>query len=204
MRTAAGPAICSAWRWFSLLALVVALVAAGVLFGMAAILLVGCMVAGFGITYLSRIALNLEERLAFGTVLGAMAVSLVSFGLSMLVRDVTVATVLAGVAIAVLAGVGAALANREQASADLLDAIARWSAPVRTAGHPWPLAAIFLACGAWTVHFLHQAYVLKPEGLWAGYINICGDCASHLTLDGSFAYGHNFPPQHPIDPGNNL
>src|SRR5713226_7968108 len=104
--------------------LLLLLVLIGLLFGAAAMLLVGCVVAGFGITYLSRVALNFEERLAFGTVLGAMAVSLVSFGLSMLVRDVTVATVLAGVAIAAVAGVGAALANREQASADLLDAIA--------------------------------------------------------------------------------
>src|SRR5712691_10336017 len=191
-------------RWIGVGVLLLLLVLIGLLFGAAAILLVGCVVAGFGITYLSRIALNLEERLAFGTVLGAMAVSLVSFGLSMLVRDVTVATVLAGVAIAAVAGVGAALANREQASADLLDAIARWSAPARTAGHPWPLAAIFLVCGAWTVHFLHQAYILKPEGLWAGYINIWGDWAAHLTFAGSFAYGHNFPPQYPIDPGNNL
>jgi len=54
------------------------------------------------------------------------------------------------------------------------------------------------------VHFLHQAYIFKPEGLWAGYINIWGDWAAHLTFAGSFAYGHNFPPQYPIDPGNNL
>src|SRR5712692_393229 len=191
-------------RWISVGVLLLLLGLLGLLLGAAAILLVGCVIAGFGITYLSRAALNFEERLAYGTVLGAMAVSLVSFGLSMLVRDVTVGTVLAGIAVAVVAGVGAALANREQASADLLDAVARWRAPVRTAGHPWPLAAIFLVCGAWTVHFLHQAYILKPEGLWAGYINIWGDWAAHLTFAGSFAYGHNFPPQYPIDPGNNL
>src|SRR6266853_2519721 len=171
-RPVAVPSIGVTGRWIGVGVLLVLLLILGLLFGAAAILLVGCVVAGFGISYLSRIALNFEERLAFGTALGAMAVSLVSFGLSMLVRDVTVATVLAGVAIAAVAGVGAALANREQASADLLDAIARWIAPLRTAGHPWPLAAIFLVCGAWTVHFLHQAYILKPGGLWAGYINI--------------------------------
>jgi len=37
------------------------------------------VVAGFGITYASGIALNLEERIAFGAVLGAMAVSLATF-----------------------------------------------------------------------------------------------------------------------------
>ncbi|HWO90791.1 MAG TPA: hypothetical protein VNP53_02385, partial [Methylomirabilota bacterium] len=109
-RPVAVPSIGVTGRWIGVGVLLLLLVLIGLLFGAAAILLVGCVVAGFGITYLSRIALNLEERLAFGTVLGAMAVSLVSFGLSMLVRDVTVATVLAGIAIAAVAGVGAALA----------------------------------------------------------------------------------------------
>jgi hypothetical protein len=189
--------------WLALGALVLGLVA-GLLFGGAAILLVGSVVAGFGITYVSGIALNLEERLAFGTVLGAMAVSVVSFLLSVVVRDVTVGTVITGIAIAMGAGAGVAIANRDRVAADVSDAIARWAASLRTDGHPWPLAAVFLVCGAWTVHFLHQAYVVKPDGLWAGYINIWGDWAAHLTFAGSFAYGHNFPPQYPIDPGNHL
>jgi hypothetical protein len=185
-------------------AALVVLVGVALLFGAAALLLLGCVVAGFGITYMSGVALNFEERLFFGAVLGAMAVSLATFALSMVVRDVTVATVVPGVAIAVGVGVGAAIANRARVSADAADAAARWAASVRTEGHPWPLAAVFAVCGAWTVHFLQQAYVLKPEGLWAGYVNIWGDWAAHLTFAGSFAYGHNFPPQYPIDPGNNL
>jgi len=185
-------------------AALVVLVVVGVLVGAPAILLMGCVVAGFGITYASGIALNLEERIAFGTVLGAMAVALATFALSMVVRDVTVGTVIAGIALAIGAGAGAAFAKRGLLASDLTDAAARWMASVRTAGHPWPIAAIFVVCGAWTLHFLHQAYVYKPEGLWAGYVNIWGDWAAHLTFTGSFAYGHNFPPQYPIDPGNNL
>jgi len=182
----------------------VLLVLLGWLLGDAAILLGGCVVAGFGITYLSGIALTLEERLVFGTVLGAMAVSLTTFVLSMAMRDVTLVTVLGGTAIAVAAGVVAALANRDRLGSEIADAMARWTASPRSPGHPWPLAAIFFVCGAWTVHFLHQAWVVKPDGLWAGYINIWGDWATHLTFAGSFAYGHNFPPQYPIDPGNHL
>ena len=183
---------------------VLVLVVVAVLVGAPAILLVGCVIAGFGLTYLSGIALNLEERIAFGTVFGAMAVSLATFALSMIVRDVTLGTVIAGLAAAVAAGLGAAIAHRDIVGHDLSDAVARWAAPVRTAGHPWPVAAVFLVCGLWTVHFFQQAYVYKPEGLWAGYVNIWGDWAAHLTFAGSFAYGHNFPPQYPIDPGNNL
>ena len=174
------------------------------LVGGPAILLIGCVVAGFGITYLSGVDLNLEERLAYGTVLGAMAVSAVSFILSMLVRDVTVLTVLLGLSIALAAGAGAAIAARDRVASDLADAAARWWRSPRSAGHPWPLGAVVIVCGVWTLHFLSQAYVYKADGLWAGYVNIWGDWAAHLSFAGSFAYGHNFPPQFPIDPGNHL
>src|SRR5712692_10139921 len=70
------------------------------LLGAAAILLVGCVVAGFGITYLSQIALNLKERLAFGAVQGAMAVSLATLLLSMVLRIVLHAAVLTSIAFA--------------------------------------------------------------------------------------------------------
>jgi hypothetical protein len=176
----------------------------GFLVGAPAILLVGCVLAGFGITYLSGVSLNLEERLAFGTVVGAMAVAAVSFVLSMVVRDVTVVTVLLGLATALALGTAAAIAARDRVAFDIADAVARWSASPRVAGHPWPVAAVVLVCGAWTVHFLSQAYVYKADGLYAGYVNIWGDWAAHLSFAGSFAYGRNFPPEFPIDPGNHL
>lgn len=168
------------------------------------ILLAGCVAAGFGITYLSGVGLNLEERLAFGIVLGAMAVSAASFVLSMAVRDVTLITVLVGLALALALGAGAAFVQRIRVASDLADARARWWASPRTPGHPWPLAAVVLVCGAWTVHFLSQAYQYRPDGLYAGYINIWGDWAAHLSFAGSFAYARNFPPEFPIDPGNHL
>lgn len=185
-------------------AILVVLLLLGLLLGAPAILLIGCVVAGFGITYLSGVQLNLEERLAFGTVLGAMAVAAVSFLLSMLAHDVTAVTVLLGLALALALGAGAAFAERRRVASDLSDAVARWCASPRTAGHPWPFAGVVLACGAWTVHFLSQAYQYRPDGLYAGYINIWGDWAAHLSFAGSFAYGHNFPPQFPVDPGNHL
>ena len=168
------------------------------------LLLAACLVAGFGITYLSQVELNLEERIAFGTVLGAMAVATVSFVLSMAVRDVTLFTVL----IAMLATTAVALAilvlNRTQLAADLGDARARWTRPLTSPGHPWPLLLIFFLCAAWTVPFFSNAYQYRSDGLYAGYINIWGDWAAHLSFTGSFAYGHNFPPDFPIDPGNHL
>ena len=170
----------------------------------AGIFLAASAAAGFGITYLSGIALNLEERIAFGAVLGAMGVAVWTFVLSMLVRDVTVGTVLAGLAITLGLGAAAAAASRARLMADLADARRRWLASWRTPRHPWPLLAVFLVCGVWTVHFFNQAYVYTPAGLIAGYVNIWGDWAAHLSFAGSFAYGHNFPPEFPIDPGHRL
>jgi hypothetical protein len=166
--------------------------------------LAGCVAAGFGITYFSGIALNLEERAAFGAVLGAMAVTASTFVASMAVRDATPTTSLAGLAVALALSAAGLLRMRSRLAADLADGRRRWIASPLTTGHPWPLLAVVLVCGTWTLHFLGQAYVYTPAGLYAGYVNIWGDWAAHLSFAGSFAFGQNFPPQYSIDPGHRL
>jgi hypothetical protein len=165
----------------------------------AALYLAAGAAAGFGITYLSGAPLNLEERIVFGAVLGAMGVAVATFVPALLIRDVTTVTAWTGVVVAIAAGAGAVVVARGQVLVDWADARRRWSS-----WQPWPLLAVLLVCGAWTVHFLHQAWVYAPDGLYAGYVNIWGDWAAHLSFAGSFAYGHNFPPQYPIDPGHRL
>ena len=168
----------------------------------AAVFLVASALAGFGITYLSGVALNLEERIVFGVVMGAMTVAAVTFVPSLLLRDVTRFTVILGLVICIAGGVIGAVMRHGQVAADWNDAGRRWLASWRTPGHPWPLLVVAVVCGSWTIHFLHQAYVYAPAGLYAGYVNIWGDWAAHLTYAGSFAYGHNFPPEYPVDPGH--
>jgi len=170
----------------------------------AGLYLAGCVAAGLGITYLSGLDLRLEERVVTGAVLGPMAVTASSFGLSMAVRDVNPATAGGGLGAALVVGAIAVVVARAQVRSELVDARDRWKAPLLSARHPWPLAAVTLVCAAWTVHFLHQAYVYTPSGLVAGYVNIWGDWAAHLSFASSFAYGHNFPPQYSIDPGHRL
>ena len=167
-----------------------------------AVFLAACVAAGYGLTYLSGVGLNLEERIVFGVVVGAMAVAAVSFVPSLAARDVNVLTVLLGLGACLAAGAVGLYRHRELVEADWLDARVRWLAPVRGPGHPWPLLAVGVVCGAWTVHILHQAYVYAPSGLYAGYVNFWGDWAAHLTYAGSFVYGHNFPPEYPVDPGH--
>src|SRR6266568_2610823 len=116
------------------------------LIGPPLLVLAGCVVAGFGVTYLCGVALTFEERIAFGTVLGAMAVASLSFIFAMVVRDVTGTTVLTATAIAVVAGAGVAVVHRPALAAGLRDLRVRWSAPLMTAGHPWPVLAISSVC----------------------------------------------------------
>ena len=159
--------------------------------------LAAAAVAGCGITYWSGTAFALEERAVFGVVLGAAVVSLAAFLPALIVRDVTVATALLGLVAALVLGVAGALRARAQVVAD-------WTTARRGWRSMWPLLAVLAVCGAWTVHFLHQAYVHTASGLYAGYVNIWGDWGAHLAYTGSFAYGHNFPPEFPIDPGHHL
>jgi len=169
----------------------------------ALVLAVG-VAAGSGLTYLIGLALTVEERVAFGAVIGVAALTGVSFLISLVVRDVTVVTVLLALGLVLLVAAVSVSTHRIQVRSDLADGRARWLASPRSPGHPWPVAAVLVICGAWTVHFLHQAYVYTPDGLFAGYVNIWGDWAAHLTFAGSFAYGHNFPPEYPLDPGHRL
>lgn len=159
--------------------------------------LAACVAAGFGTTYLSGVPLNLEERVVFGAVVGAMLVAAATFVPALVARDVTPLTVWMGLLVAIAVGATGIVLGHQRIAADWRDARRRWPSA-------WPLLAVLVVCGAWTVHFLHQAYVYTPAGLYAGYVNIWGDWAAHLSFAGSFAYGHNFPPEYPIDPGHRL
>src|SRR2546425_2129009 len=133
-----------------------------------------------------------------------MLVAAATFLPSLEVRDVNLWTVLGGLGVALAAGAFGLLFDRGLVAADWRDARRRWLRPWRAPGHPWPLLAVVVVCGVWTIHFLHQAYVYTPAGLYSGYINIWGDWAAHLSFTGSFAYGHNFPPEYPIDTGHRM
>src|SRR5260370_5989243 len=133
-----------------------------------------------------------------------MAAAGTSFVASLVARYVAAVAALVGLATAAAAATVGWIRERSQVAADWSDARRRWTSPWRSPGHPWPLLAILVFCGAWTVHFFHQAYLYTPSGLYAGYVNIWGDWAAHLSFAGSFAYGHNFPPEYPIDPGHRL
>ena len=171
--------------------------------GSALLLLVLVAAAGFGLTYLSGLGLDLEERLAFGMLIGAAAFALLLLGAAMLF-GFGLASVLLALVLAVGAGAAGAVWQRGRVREDLVSARDRWLADPRGAGHPWPLLLVLAVAWPYTVHLLGQVYGYLPDGLYAGYVNVWGDWAAHLSYAGSFAYGQNFPPELPIDPGNHF
>ncbi|MGH7903865.1 MAG: hypothetical protein ACREPA_07035, partial [Candidatus Dormibacteraceae bacterium] len=165
--------------------------------------LAGVVVAGYGLTMLGG-PMAVEERLFFGAVIGAMAATLASF-LAALLIGLGPPAVLGGLGVALAgAGAGLLLKGRRGIIAELGEARSRWWRDPRAPCHPWPLAALLAVCWAFSLRLLWQAYRTGPNGLVAGYVNIWGDWAAHLTYAGSFAFGHNLPPQFPIDPGHHL
>ena len=156
----------------------------------------GSLAAGYGITHLSGLNLEAEERLAFGAVIGAAATTMIVFLLALAFGFGSV-IILAGVAIALAAGAAGFATNRRRVLPELLLTRSRLISQ-------WPLWLLLLICWPFTLHLLGQAFIPTAGGLDAGFGGVYGDWAAHLTYAGSFAYGHNLPPQYPIDPGHRL
>jgi hypothetical protein len=175
-----------------------ALVLVVILTGWAGLFLAGSVLAGFGITTLSGLALTTEERLAFGAVIGALFVSIVDLLLAFFL-GLSAGSVLLGLGILGAVALAAGWVNRRRLRSELQEAAGRWSRR-----EPWPLWLLLAACWAYTFALLAQAYAISNQGLVAGNPGVYADWAAHLTYAGSFAYGSNFPPQFPIEPGHPL
>ena len=171
--------------------------------GTPALLLFACLVCGFGLTYLSGLELIFEERLFFGTVIGAMAVTLAGFGTASFL-GFSAGSVWIGTALALAVSAIGWFRGRRQVLLDLRGVTDRWVRRPTAPDHPWPLLAVALVAGIYVYQLFANAYRLRPEGLFSGNGGTWADWAAHLTYAGSFAYGANFPPTLPIDPGHHL
>lgn len=162
------------------------------------ILLAACLAAGFGLTYLAgdALALSLEERFFYGAIVGAMAVAGFGFLLALVLGLTGITDLLAA-----LLGLAASAPGWWLARARLPGEIASFRIGWRTR---WPLYVVLAVCWAYTLVLASHLYSYRPDGLYAGTLGVWGDWAAHLAYAGSFAYGANFPPQFPIDPGHRL
>jgi hypothetical protein len=184
------------WRSVAIAAGLLLLGGVVILTGGAALVLAGSVVAGAGLTYLFALPLTLEERLAFGTVVGAMA-----FTVGLLVLAVAFGLSLATVLVALAASLAVGAAGWWRGGPGLAE---EWTAFASRAPRLWPLWVLLGVSWPFTLHMLAQAYAFTPAGLVVGQQAVYGDWALHLQYAGSFAFGHNFPPEYPIDPGHRL
>ena len=154
----------------------------------ASLVLLGSMSA-LGIALLGRFARHLTrlERIAYGAPLGM------------------VVGTLALVPVATVVGLRSEVVT--------LDALACLAAAIWLSGrHPidpaafrpgalrWRTVAPILVIGGFALRwalFWRDALQMRSTGMWAGHVNIWGDWPVHLGIVSSFAYGANFPPQHP-------
>jgi len=196
--TARAPAAATAGRWVGVVLIGLGPLVVVALTGGAALTLVGCVAAGAGLTYLSGLPLTIEERVAYGTVVGAVVVSMADFLLALAV-GMGLASVLGGLAVALVVSVPGWWLARRRLVAELDDVVARW-----LRREPWPLWALLAICWPFTIVVLARTYQFTAQGLVAGGPWSYADWAAHLTYAGSFAYGHNFPPEFPVDPGHRL
>jgi hypothetical protein len=116
-----------------------------------------------------------------------------------LAAGLTAVTVIASLAVALaLSGLGW-WRGRRMLGREVGDTVGRWAR-----GEPWPLWALLGATWSFILVLLAHSYVYSSQGLMAGNSAAYADWAAHLTYAGSFAYGANFPPQFPVDPGHPL
>ena len=164
--------------------------------GWAAVLLLGCVAAGWGLTYLTGLPLTLEERLAHGSVIGAVVLAMTVFLLATAL-GLSLATVLTALGLVVAASAVGWSRARGLLDTEIADLLRRWRRL-----EPWPLWVLLALSWPFTLTVLAHGYQFTSQGLVTQGAGFYADWAAHLTYAGSFAFGHNFPPEFPVDPGH--
>jgi hypothetical protein len=159
-------------------------------------------IASTGIAAIDRVArwLTPLERFAYGAVLGIVAGTLALvpaatlFGFNLpVVFGVGIACVVASVFLVLAPGGRRRRGGRRIGPGDLLrDLVGRLD--------PWATALVALLVARWALLW-SSVLTLRPDGLWAGHEYIWSDWPTHLGIVTHFAFGGNFPPEHPLFAG---
>ncbi len=169
-----------------------------------ALYLLDCVVAGVGLTYLSGADLGAEERLGYGAVLGAMAVTIAVF-VGGVVAGFGGWTVVFGVVVASLTGGAGFAVGRRAVGDDLAGLVERLRLPWRSPRSLVPLVVVLAVSWPVTVRILSRSYQRSPDGgVLAGHLSVFGDWQAHLAYAASFAYGDGFDLGTPIAAGEDF
>ena len=163
-----------------------------------ALLLADCVLVGVGLTYLTALKLRIEERVAYGAVVGFMAVTMVGYAAGWAAGGLS-GGVVAGAALVATAISGAGWwTGVKQIGIECRDFRRRLMRPISRPENPAPLLILSAPAWALTVWILSRAYVPDGSGgVLAGHLSSWTDWQAHLTYASSFAHAENFPPELP-------
>jgi hypothetical protein len=169
-----------------------------------AALLCTCVVTGVGLSALTPLRLSFEERVAYGAVVGAMAVVLSGIVVTRLF-DFSGASVTVAVLVALAVGLVGVVRSRRVLHADIANLVARSRLSPMHPESPAPLFVLVVPAWVVTVRILDGAYPAAADGgIDAGHLATFSDWQAHLAYAGSFAYGGSLDLELPIASGNDL
>ena len=164
-----------------------------------ALLLALAAIAGATVlTYLYDHAAPLWPRLCAGVCLGLALLGLVGFVLVSLLGMTPAALALAGTVCASPLLLLLRAGRRGRLAGDISGAgrFVRRASSLGGKGEAGALAFYLVAALVFWLVFANAMYQ-TPEGIFTGVDTNIGDLPFHLAVITGFAYGENFPPQHP-------
>ncbi len=158
-------------------------------------------VTGVALTFISRMPWEFEGRLAVGVPLGFGAAAMLTWLLAIPFGMSGSAVFVGTVALAVVLGACVQWTRwREPLRDESAAMLRRWQSR-----QALPLALLVVLAGIFFIPFYMHALELKPQGLWAGYVNIWGDWCTHLSMAGYLSHARDLvPPQNPFYSGFRL
>ncbi|MCY4164180.1 MAG: hypothetical protein OXE93_08240 [bacterium] len=163
-----------------------------------ALLLADCVLVGIGLTYVTGIRFRIEERLAYGAVLGFAAMTLLGYAIAWAAGSLSGAVLVATAASATVLSVAGWHTGIKSIAAECRNCGHRLRLPITSPENPAPLLMLSVPAMAISTWILHRAYLPDGAGgVMAGHLSSWTDWQAHLTYASSFAHADNFPPTLP-------